>query len=554
MNATQDEQQLRPFREMKTVEWRTRRQHMWRVPQTIGDLLARNVTDFADRDALVCVSYRTGLWTRHSWMDLGDIADKVAGGLHRLGVKQGQKVACMVANHVESYYTYLAIHELGAVFVPINIRLAPPEVEHIVQNAEAEHFVVVHDALPLVDKIRDRLHVINYVCLHKAGQQLPDWAVSYDQLLQGSGMLPRVNIETEDVADIIYTSGTTGLPKGVVLTQANKVACGRLFGTALGFSRKRYGVHRLQNAFPFFTSSGCSTVMMIWLYFAPVLILEESFDVVKTLETMQRERSTIYGGAPSMYVFLLNHPRFAEFDTSSMRVAISGAAAMPEELIKRVQAAWPGVRIYNTYALTEGGTGGTVLNAAEALTRIGSVGTPMPPDQEVRVVDVLGQDVRPHEVGEIILKGPNIMREYYNNPEATAATIRNGWLHTGDMGYYDDEGYLFYTDRMKDMIVRGGFNVYSVEVENVIYQHASVKQCAVVAKPHAHLGEDLVAFVVLKDGAAASASDIHDFTEDKLADYKRPRDIRFIDALPVNPTGKVDKKVIRQAYVQGVKN
>lgn len=527
---------------------------MWSVPQTIRELLARNVTDFGERQALVSISYRTGERTEHSWADLDAMSDRLAAGLKSLGVNRGRKVACMLANHTESYCTYLALHKIGAVFVPINIRLAPPEVEHIIHNAEAEHFVVLHDALPLVEKIRDRLKVTNYVSLHRVGQRLPDWAVSYDQLLERSGNPPGVDICPQDVADIIYTSGTTGLPKGVVLTQANKVACGRLFGTALGFSRAHYGVPRLQNAFPFFTSSGCSTVMMIWLYFAPVLILEESFDVVKTLETMQREKSTIYGGAPSMYVFLLNHPRFSEFDTSSMRVAISGAAAMPEELIKRVQAVWPGIRIYNTYALTEGGTGGTVLNAAEALTKIGSVGTPMPPDQELRVVDMHGLDVKPREVGEIVLRGPNVMKEYYNNPEATAATIKHGWLHTGDMGYYDEEGYLFYTDRMKDMIVRGGFNVYSVEVENVIYRHAAVKQCAVVAKPHTGLGEDIVAFVVLKDGATASAKEIHEFTVDRLADYKRPRDIRFIDALPVNPTGKVDKKVIRQTYLEQMKN
>lgn len=522
---------------------------MWRAPETVSELLARNAADFGGREALVSVSYRTGDWVRHNWTDVDEISDRVAAGLTKLGVEKGQKVACMLANNTESYYTYLAVHKIGAVFVPINIRLAPREVEYIVENVEADHLVALFDALPLVGQIRDRLKVRNYVCLHKAGQELPHWSVSYDGLLREAGKPPAVDIRPQHIADIIYTSGTTGLPKGVVLTQSNKVACGRLFGTALGFARTHYGVHRLQNAFPFFTSTGCSTVMMIWLYFAPVLVIEESFDVVKALQTMQREKSTIYGGAPSMYVFLLNHPRFKEFDTSSMRVAISGAAAMPEELIRRVQAAWPGVRIYNTYALTEGGTGGTVLNPAEALTKIGSVGLPMPPEQEVRVVDLQGCDVKPREVGEIVLKGPNVMQEYYKNPAATAETIKGGWLHTGDMGYYDEEGYLYYTDRLKDMIVRGGFNVYSVEVENVLYEHAAVKQCAVVAKPHPQLGEDVVAFVVLKDGATASAEELHAFTEDKLADYKRPRDIRFIEALPINPTGKVDKKAIRAASV-----
>ena len=522
---------------------------MWRAPETVRELLARNVVDFSEREALVSVLYRSGDYVRHSWANLDEISDRVADGLIRLGVQKGQKVACMLANNAESYYSYLAIHKIGAVFVPINIRLAPREVQYIVENAEADHLVALFDALPLVGQIRGRLKVRNYVCLHRAGQELPDWTVSYNQLLEAQGKPPVEDIRPQDMADIIYTSGTTGLPKGVVLTQANKVACGRLFGTALGFSRMHYGVPRLQNAFPFFTSTGCSTVMMIWLYFAPVLIIEESFDVVKALETMQREKSTVYGGAPSMYVFLLNHTRFEEFDTSSMRIAISGAAAMPEEVIRRVQAAWPGARIYNTYALTEGGTGGTVLSPADALTKIGSVGRPMPPDQEVRVVDLEGCDVKPCEVGEIVLKGPNVMKEYYKNPQATAETIRDGWLHTGDMGYYDGEGYLFYTDRMKDMIVRGGFNVYSVEVENVLYEHVAVKQCAVVAKPHPQLGEDIVAFVVLKDGATATAEELHDFTNDKLADYKRPRDIRFIEALPINPTGKVNKKAIRATYL-----
>ncbi len=522
---------------------------MWHAPQTIRELLAKNVADFGQREALVSVSYRQGDWTRHSWSDLNEISDRVANGLAELGVKKGDKVACLLANHTESYYTYLAIHKIGAIFVPINIRLVPREVEFIIENAEADYLVSLFDALQLVEKIRDHLKLKGCVCIHKADKELPDWTISYDELMKSDCKCSLPDISHQDVADIIYTSGTTGVPKGVVLTETNKVACGRLFGTALGLSKVQYAPHRLQLAFPFFTSTGCSTVMMIWLYFAPVLILEESFDVIKALQTMQREKSTAYGGAPSMYAFILNHPRFKEFDTSSLRVVISGAAAMPEELIRKALRAWPKAKIYNTYALTEAGTGGTVLNAADAMIKIGSVGLPMPPDQEMRVVDLKGHDTKPKEVGEIILKGPNIMKEYYRNPKATAETIREGWLHTGDMGYYDEDGYLYYTDRMKDMIVRGGYNIYSVEVENALYEHEAVKQCAVVAKPHERLGEDVVAFVVLKEGAKATAEELHYFTQDKLADYKRPRDIRFIEALPINPTGKVDKKVLRSNHI-----
>jgi len=285
--------------------------------------------------------------------------------------------------------------------------------------------------------------------------------------------------------------------------------------------------------------------MMIWLYGGNVHIHEESFDVIKTLELIQKEKSTFYGGAPAMYAFILNHPRFKEFDTSSLKDLCSGAASMPSELIRMAQAAWPNIKIYNSYSLTEGGTGGTILDAADAVTKLGSVGFPMLPEQEMRVVDLDGRDVKPHEVGEIVLRGPNVMKEYYKNPKATAETLKDGWLHTGDTGYCDEDGYLYFMDRLKDMIVRGGFNIYSVEVENVLYEHAAVKQCAVLAKPHPELGEDVLAFVVFKEGATATAQELHDFTKEKLADYKRPRDIRFLEALPINPTGKVDKKAIR---------
>jgi len=523
---------------------------MWQPCQTIHDLLRRNVEDFPDREALVSVSYKTGNRVRHTWTEIDEISDRVATGLAHLGVQKGQKIGFMLTNSAECYYTYLAIHKIGAVFVPINVRLVPREIKYIVENADADFIVAGVEFFPLVNLIRERLSVKAFVGIDKKGESVPDWATPYSELVETEPIPPTVTINPEDMADILYTSGTTGLPKGVVLTQRNKVACGRLLGTAMGFSRLHYGEHRLQTAFPFFTSSGCSSMMMIWLYFAMVMILEETFDVIKALESLERERSSYYCGAPSMFIFLLNHPRFKEFDTSSVRCLLCGAAAMPEELIRQLQATWPGVLIYYAYALTEGGTGGTMVNPAESLTRLGSIGQPWAPDQEARIVDEQDRDVKPGEVGEIVLKGPNIMKEYYKNPKATAETLRNGWLHTGDMGYCNEQGYFYYTDRAKDMIVRGGFNVYSIEVENAIYEHSAVKQCAVVGKPHPKLGEDIVAFVVLKDGETVTAEELQQFTEDKLADYKRPRDIRFIEAVPVNPTGKVDKKLIRSQYIK----
>ena len=522
---------------------------MWQAPQTIIELLKRNVTDFATREAVVSVEYGTGNWVRQSWQEVDQASNKVACGLAALGVRQGQKVAFMLTNCIECYHLYLGIHKLGAVFVPINVRLVPREVSHIVENSDADFIVAGAEFLGLVDETREKLNIQKVVGLEKVGIELPEWAVSYADLVNNNGGVPLVSINSDDVADILYTSGTTGLPKGVVLTEGSKVACGRMMGASFDFSRLHYGAPTVQNVFPFFTSSGCSSVVMMWLYYGFRVVLEAEFDVEGTLATMAREKSTCYGGAPAMFIFLLSHPKFKEFDTSSLKMLISGAAAMPGEVIRKLDAAWPGINIFNLYALTEAGTGGTTLSAADAQRKIGSIGHPLAPDQELRIVDNDGKDMPVGEVGQIVLRGPNIMKEYYRNPEATAETLREGWLYTGDMGYCDSEGYLFYTDRSKDMIVRGGNNVYSVEVESVVYEHPAVKQCAVIAKPHPQLGEDILAFIVLKDGETLTTEELYNFTIDKLADYRRPRDIRFVESLPLNPTGKMDKKQIRAKYL-----
>jgi long-chain acyl-CoA synthetase len=523
---------------------------MWQAPQTIIDLLKRNVTDFAEREAVVSVTYETGEWVRQTWQEVDEASDRVACGLAENGVRPGQKVAFMLTNCIECYHLYLGIHKLGAVFVPINVRLVPREFAHIVENSDADFIVAGAEFLGLVDETREKIRVHHIVGLEKAGFELPEWTVSYAKLTDNNGGVPLVTINSDDVADILYTSGTTGLPKGVVLTQESKVACGRMMGASFDLSRLHYGAPTMQNVFPFFTSSGCSSVMMMWLYYGVRVVLEAEFDVTSTLETMTREKSTLYGGAPAMFIFLLSHPKFKEFDTSSLTKLISGAAAMPGEVIRKLDAAWPGIQIFNLYALTEAGTGGTTLSAADAQRKIGSIGHPLAPDQELRIVDNDGKDMPIGEVGQIVLRGPNIMKEYYKNPKATAETLRDGWLYTGDMGYCDIEGYLYYTDRSKDMIVRGGNNVYSVEVESVIYEHPAVKQCAVIAKPHPQLGEDILAFIVLEDGETLTAEELYEFTVDKLADYRRPRDVRFVESLPLNPTGKMDKKRIRAEYLE----
>jgi acyl-CoA synthetase (AMP-forming)/AMP-acid ligase II len=523
---------------------------MWKGPETIREILKGNAGDFPDREGLVSPLYRTGQWVRHTWKEIDQITDQLAIGLAALGLKKGQKLAFMHRNSAECYYAYLSIHKIGAMFVPINVRLVAREVEYIVGHSDADFIMFGSDFIPLLDQIRGKIRNLKgCVCIEKEGESIPSWAVPFTRLLKSHGTPIAIAINPEDEADLIYTSGTTGRPKGVVLNQANKLACGRMEGAAWGIRRQRYKWPRLQNSFPFFTSTGVSSVMMPWLYYGFTVILEPTFDVIQTLETIQRERSTIYFAAPSMLIFILDHPRLKEFNTSSIRSVIYGGSAMPEEVIRRLFETWPGVKVYNAYGLTEGGTGGICLDAADAMTKHGSIGLPWPPDQEARILDDRDQDMGVREVGEIVIRGPNVMREYYKDPESTREVLRKGWLHTGDLGYYDEDGYFYYTDRKKDMIVRGGLKVYPLEVENVLYEHHAVKQCAVVAKPHPKLGEDVLALVVLVKGKHISAEELIDFCSNKLADFKRPREIRFVKSIPTNAMGKVDKKAIRATYL-----
>lgn len=519
---------------------------MWKEPRTIREMLDRNVRDFGNREALASVSCQTGNWTYQTWAGLDQITNHIAAGLDRLGVKKGQKIALMQDNCIECVYTYLAAQKIGAVYVPVNTRFVAREVEYMVRNSDTEHIVVGADLVPRVEGVRGDLK--NVIWMGREGETAPPWAASFSDLLKKKGLPPKLEINPEDEADLIFTSGTTGNPKGVILTQANKVANGRLSGAARGVWRCHHAYDKLQTSFPFFTSAGVSTTQNGWLYYGYTLIMEEKFDAVKVLQTIERERTTVLAAAPAMLVFIFDQPSFSKYDTSSIRSVVFGGAAMPEEVIRRIAQTWPDIKLYNFYGLTEGGPGGTCLTIdGRNPQKINSVGTPWPTDQEIRVVDEENRDVAVGEPGEIIIRGPNVMKGYYKNPEATNEAMKGGWLHTGDIGYFDEDRYLYYKDRMKDMIVRGGFNIYPAEVESVLYEHPSVQQCAIVGKPHKKLGEDLLAYVTTKKGKTVTVDELSNFCAKRLADFKCPRDIRIVDSLPLNSAGKIDKVRLRIA-------
>ena len=339
---------------------------------------------------------------------------------------------------------------------------------------------------------------------------------------------------------IIYTSGTTGKPKGAELTHFQLYMNCTVGGELLGFQDDDIGVAVL----PMFHVFGLSSVLNTAVRFGGTLVLIPRFEPDAVLDAIARHRCTIFSGVPTMYYALLQ-VEVAGRDLSSLRVGVSGGAAIPGEVIRGFEEKFPGVVILEGYGLSETASA-TTFNISAEQRKVLSIGKPIW-GVEVLVVDDQDKPLPPgpDNIGEIIIRGHNVMKGYYGNPEATAEAFRGGWFHTGDLAYADKDGYLFVVDRMKDMLIRGGYNVYPREIEEVLFAHPAVAEAAVVGKADAKLGEEVVAFVVLKPGAKADPDEIIAYCRERLAAYKYPREVRILADLPKGPTGKILKRELR---------
>jgi long-chain acyl-CoA synthetase len=344
-------------------------------------------------------------------------------------------------------------------------------------------------------------------------------------------------VEDSDTAVILYTSGTTGTPKGAELTHENlrrncEVAC-RLFDA--GAQTVTLG------ALPLFHSFGQTCGMNATVAAGGTLTLIPRFDPGKALEIIQRDQVNVFQGVPTMYNALLHHPERERYDTSTLKLCVSGGSAMPVELLRGFEQAF-GCKVLEGYGLSETSPVAS-FNHPDRERKPGSIGTPVE-GVEMKVVDEQGHELPQGEVGEIVVRGHNVMKGYWKREDATAETIRDGWLHTGDMAYIDEDGYFFIVDRKKDMIIRGGYNVYPREIEEVLYEHEAVREAAVLGVSHEEYGEEVGAAVALKEGASVSAEELREFVKGQVAAYKYPRHIWFVDELPKGPTGKILKREI----------
>jgi acyl-CoA synthetase (AMP-forming)/AMP-acid ligase II len=463
-------------------------------------------------------------------------SNRLARGLQALGVEKGDRVALhLPGTRVFPWMiTYAAIHKAGAVAVPTNTRLTATELQTILRHASVVGAITCDELLPSLALVRE-LPSLNFV-VDIDGPT--DGTVEIHRLLQHDDSEFQVSVDAGDLADIMYTSGTTGLPKGVAVRHRNVA----MVPNSEPHWTRTWWIH----SSPLFTFAGIGFVYnpmkmgMGGLY-------QATFDADRWLDYVERFRPTMGFIVPAMAQLIVNHERFGEADLSSLTMLSIGSAPLPPETLRILLDKLPDASVSNSYGTTEAGPAFCVTPKADAGRKLGSVGLPMAP-MEVRIVDdETERDLPPNEPGHVLVRNQGRQREYYDDPEATARTWSDdGWLRTGDLGYLDEDGFLFLRGRIKEMIIRGGNNIYPTDVEAVLYEHADVLEAAVVGVPHDVLGEDVGAFVVRKPDATLDADALRAFCAQRLADYKVPRRIEFVDALPRNATGKVLKNQLKE--------
>ncbi len=484
---------------------------------------AKAATDATDRPAVRL----DDLTLTYGMLD-GAVA-LAAGLLRARGVGVGDRVGMQLPNVPYFPVVYFAILRLGAVAVPMNPLLKGGEVAYHLADSGARVMVGWTD---FEQAARAGCDDAGAECiLVKPGE--------FEELLgQAEPVGEVVDCADDDPAVIIYTSGTTGTPKGATLTHANLRAGAEVARDLVDASPDSVAVATL----PLFHVFGMNSIMNTTVFTRGLMTLVPRFDPTKVLEVIQRDGATTFGGVPTMYSALLHHPHRGNYDVSTLELCVSGGSALPVEVLRGFDEAF-GAKILEGYGLSET-TGMASFNLRDRERKPGSIGVPVG-GTEMKVVDDDGNDVPQGEPGEIVMRGPFVMKGYWNRDDATREVMGDGWFHTGDIATVDEDGYFFIVDRKKDLIIRGGYNVYPREIEEVLYTHPGVLEVAVVGVAHHSLGEEVGAAIVLKDGEQVTTDDLREFAKAKVAAYKYPRVVWFLDELPKGATGKILKREIQ---------
>jgi acyl-CoA synthetase (AMP-forming)/AMP-acid ligase II len=466
-------------------------------------------------------------------------ATALAGGLAARGISRGQVVGLLSYNCPEFLETIFAANYLGAIAMPINWRLAAPEVRYIVEHSGARAIVCDEPLVDLADQAMMGIdEALVRVCVSPAGAGA-GWTTLAD-LRTTQAMAERNPMAADDIHRLMYTSGTTGRPKGVMITHANLAWKNFAHIVEFGFTSADLGLA----CGPMYHVGALDLTTTSLVAAGATTIIHRSFDASDVVDELERSRVTTVWLAPAMVNAIMALPDIDQHDLSSVRLVINGGEKMPIPLIERLQRTFPSAWFADAYGLTETVSGDTFLDPGSMMSKLGSVGRPCL-YLDLDIWDEHGASVAAGERGEIVMRGPKVFKGYWRDPDATAAAFVGGWFHTGDIGFRDDDGYLYIVDRFKDMIVSGGENIASSEVERVLYEHDAVLEVAVVGRPHDRWGEVPVAFVVLREGATATENVLVEHCRAQLARFKTPKAITFLDALPRNPSGKVLKRELR---------
>lgn len=488
---------------------------------------------------------------RRTWREIGERVPRLASALQSLGLRNGAMVATLAMNSDRYVELFYAVPWAGGVFAPLNVRWSVAENVYALTDSKAEILFVDENFIEQALQLRKELPQIKTLIFMGEGAT-PEGMLSYEDLILRHEPMADANRKDDDLYVIFYTGGTTSHPKGVAMTHK-----GIVFG-AVAYLAMLPTIEDLRHLYVpgYFHFAGASPMWYVTMAGGTHVILPK-FEPVATMQAIQEHQVTNSVLVPTMVNMLMNHPDFSRYDLSSLQTCIYGGSPMPEALIFSAMKLLPNWKFYQIYGMTETGGFATMLrwrdhlHKDERAKRLRSAGQPAP-GAEVRVVLPDGSVAPAGELGEITIRSDILMSGYLNNPEGTAAVLKDGWMYTGDAGYFDADGYLYVADRVKDMVVTGGENVYSIEVERALFMHPAVREAAVIGIPSEQWGESVHAVVVLKAGCSATAEELIAHCRTLIGGYKVPRSLEFrIDPLPTTPVGKVRKNVLRDPYWQG---
>lgn len=488
---------------------------------------------------------------RRTWAEFVDRIARLAGAFQNLGLETDTRVSILAYNSDRYLETFFAVQWAGGILMPLNVRLAPPEMIYMLNDAGSEILLVDEAHRALLPQLTAQSPGIRHLILLD-DESVSDGLLSYEALIADADPIPDAGRGTDDVAGIFYTGGTTGIPKGVMLTHTNLVSNGMSVLVNMYDGEPCVYLHSA----PMFHIADCQWNISVTVQ-AGTHVFMPRFAPEPLLQKIEQYQVTYCALVPTMVTMLCNLDVKDQYDVTSLRGMNYGGSPMPPALIPRARELFPNCRFFQGYGQTETSPNVSMLldkyhdPDGPYADKIASAGQPMF-TVEVRIVDEHDNEVPLGEVGEITARGPNIMAGYWNKPDETAHALRGGWMHTGDVGYMDEDGFLYIVDRVKDMIVSGGENVYSAEVESVIYQHPAVAMCAVIGVPHEKWGEAVHAIVVVKEGHTLTAEDMIAHCRAQIAGYKCPRsvDIRT-DPLPMSGAAKILKRELRAPYWEG---